>query len=150
MDPIIEDANIRILGELYEIEKQCFEEEAFSKQQIGYLLEDYNGVSLVARVDKEIAGFIIGRVDLVRNRPVGHIMTIDVAPNYRRKGIAQKLLLETEAIFEAKGAKECRLEVRENNAAALGLYMKLGYEKISLLEHYYGEAHGFYLRKTPL
>jgi ribosomal-protein-alanine N-acetyltransferase len=150
MDPIIEDANIRILGELYEIEKQCFEEEAFSKQQIGYLLEDYNGVSLVARVDKEIAGFIIGRVDLVRNRPVGHIMTIDVAPNYRRKGIAQKLLLETEAIFEAKGAKECRLEVRENNAAALGLYMKLGYEKISLLEHYYGEAHGFYLRKVPL
>jgi ribosomal protein S18 acetylase RimI-like enzyme len=59
-------------------------------------------------------------------------------------------MLETEAIFKTKGAKECRLEVRENNAAAIGLYIKLGYEKISLLERYYGEAHGFYLRKAPL
>jgi [ribosomal protein S18]-alanine N-acetyltransferase len=150
MNVIIEDANIRLLGELYEIEKLCFEEEAFSKQQIGYLLEDYNAVSFIARVDGEIAGFIIGRVDLIRNRPVGHIMTIDVAPNYRRKGIAQKLMLKTEAIFKTKGVKECRLEVRENNVAALSLYLKLGYEKISLLEQYYGEAHGFYLRKVPL
>jgi ribosomal protein S18 acetylase RimI-like enzyme len=150
MNVIIEDANIRLLGELYEIEKQCFDEEAFSKQQIGYLLEDYNAVSFVARVDEEIAGFIIGRVDLIRNRPVGHIMTIDVAPNYRRKKVAQKLMLETEAVFKTKGAKECRLEVRENNVTALSLYIKLGYEKISLLEHYYGEAHGYYLRKVPL
>jgi [ribosomal protein S18]-alanine N-acetyltransferase len=148
MNVIIEDANIRLLGELYEIENQCFEEEAFSKQQIAYLLEDYNAVSLVAQVDGIIAGFIIGRVDLIRNRPLGHIMTIDVAPNYRRKGIAQKLMLEIEAIFKTKGAKECGLEVRENNIAALSLYIKLGYEKISLLEHYYGEAHGYYLRKV--
>jgi ribosomal protein S18 acetylase RimI-like enzyme len=150
MNVTIEDANIRLLGELYEIEKECFEEEAFSKQQIGYLLEDYNAVSLVGRVDGIIAGFIIGRVDLIRNCPVGHIMTIDVAPNYRRKEIAQKLMLEIEAIFKTKGATECRLEVRENNVAAIGLYMKLGFEKISLLEHYYGEAHGYYLRKVPL
>jgi ribosomal-protein-alanine acetyltransferase len=150
MEIIVEDANIRLLGELYDIEKQCFKDEAFSKQQISYLLEDYNAVSLVARVDKEIAGFIIGRVDLIRNLHVGHIMTIDVASKYRRKGVGQKLLLETEAIFKTKGAKECRLEVREDNVAALGVYVKLGYEKISLLEHYYGEAHGLYLRKAPL
>jgi ribosomal-protein-alanine N-acetyltransferase len=150
MDTIIEDANIRLIVELYEIEKKCFEEEGFSKQQICYLLEDYNAVSLVARVGKEIVGFIIGRVDLIRNQPVGHIMTIDVAPEYRRQGIAQKLMLETEAIFKTKGAKECRLEVRESNTEALKLYTKLGYEKISLLEHYYGKAHGFYFRKAPL
>jgi [ribosomal protein S18]-alanine N-acetyltransferase len=150
MDIEIEDANIRLLGELYEIEKQSFQDEAFSKQQIGYLLEDYNAVSLIARINGEIVGFIIGRIDLIRNKPVGHIMTIDVAPQYRRRGIAQKLMLETEAIFKMKGANECRLEVREGNVAALGLYLKLGYEKISLLENYYGEAHGLYLRKAPL
>ena len=150
MDIIIEDANIRLLGELYEIEKQCFKEEAFSKQQISYLLEDYNAVSLLARIDREIVGFIIGRVNLIWNRPEGHIITIDVASNYRRKGIAHKLMSETEAVFKTQGAKECKLEVREDNIAALGLYMKLGYKKTSLLKHYYGEAHGFYLRKAPL
>ncbi len=150
MDVIIEDANIRLLGELNEIEKLCFREEAFSKQQICYLLEDYNAISLVARMNREIAGFIIGRIDLIRNQPVGHIMTIDVAPNFRRKGIAKKLMLEAEVIFKTKGVKECRLEVRENNIEALGLYFNLGYEKVSFLEHYYGEVHGFYLRKVLL
>ena len=146
----IEDAHIHLLGELYEIEKQCFQEEAFSKPQIGYLLEEYNAVSLIARVNNEIAGFIIGRIDLIRNKPVGHIMTIDVAQKYRRMGIAQKLMLETESIFNQKGAEECQLEVRESNFAALSLYLKLGYEKVSLLENYYGKAHGLYLRKAPL
>jgi ribosomal-protein-alanine N-acetyltransferase len=150
MDLKIEDASIRLLDELYEIEKQCFKEEAFSKQQIGFLLEDYNGISLVARVNGEVAGFIIGRIDLIRSQPVGHIMTIDVALLYRRKGIGQRLMLETEALFRQKGAKECRLEVREGNVDALRLYQKLGYKKVAVLDHYYGEAHGLYLRKTPL
>ena len=148
MDVVVEDASIRLLDELYEIELQCFKEEAFSKQQIGFLLTDYNAISLVAKVDGEVAGFIIGRIDSVRNKPVGHIMTIDVAPKFRRQGIAQKLMLETEVLFKQKGAKEIRLEVREGNEAALGLYLKLGYRKISRLEHYYGEAHGLYLRKV--
>ena len=150
MDIKIEDAAIRFLDSFYEIETQCFKEEAFSKQQIGFLLEDYNGISLVAKVNGEIAGFIIGRIDLIRNQPVGHIMTIDVAPLYRRKGIGQRLMLETEELFRQKGAKECRLEVREGNVEALGLYQKLGYKKVAVLDHYYGEVHGLYLRKTPL
>ena len=148
MNVVIEDASIRLLDELYEIEKQSFKEEAFSKQQIGYLLADYNSVSLAAKVKGEVAGFIIGRIDLMNNRPVGHIMTIDVAPKFRRRGIAQRLMTETEVLLEQKGAKEIRLEDRESNEMALGLYLKLGYKKISKLEHYYGKAHGLYLRKV--
>jgi [ribosomal protein S18]-alanine N-acetyltransferase len=150
METKIEDASIRFLDSFYEIEKQCFKEGAFSKKQIGFLLEDCNSIRLVAKVNGELAGFIIGRIDLVRNQPAGHIMTIDVGPLYRRKGIGQRLMLETEALFRQKGAKECRLEVREGNVEALGLYQKLGYKKIAVLDHYYGEAHGIYFRKTPL
>jgi ribosomal-protein-alanine N-acetyltransferase len=150
MELKIEDASTRLLDSLYEVEKLCFKEEAFSKQQIGYLLADYNAISLIARVDIEIVGFIIGRIDLIRNQHIGHIMTIDVKPLFRRKGIAQRLLMEIEALFKQKGAEECRLEVREGNIAALSLYQKLGYEKVAVLENYYGESHGLYLRKNPL
>jgi ribosomal protein S18 acetylase RimI-like enzyme len=38
--------------------------------------------------------------------------------------------------------------VREDNIAALGLYRKLGYEKIAKLKSYYGKANGIYLRKS--
>ena len=144
----IEDTSIRLLGKLYEIEKQCFGQEAFTKQQLTYLLTAYNAIGLAARVNSEIAGFAIARVDIGRNTSFGHILTVDIAPAYRRQGIAQKLLQEIETIFREKGIKECRLEVREDNVAALNLYQKLGYKKVGKLEKYYGEAHGLYLQKT--
>jgi len=147
MPIIIEDASITNLDRLYEIEIECFEREAFTKQQIAHLLTDYNSISLVAKVNGEIIGFIIGMVYFERNSLVGHIFTIDVSPTYRRKGIAQRLLQEIEKIFKEKGVKACHLEVREDNIAALSLYQKLGYKKVARLKNYYGNAHGVYLRK---
>jgi ribosomal-protein-alanine acetyltransferase len=147
MEIKVEDASVKFLDKFYEIEKQCFQREAFTKQQIAYLLTEYNAIGLAARVNSEIAGFAIARVDIGRNASFGHILTVDIAPAYRRKGIAQKLLHEIETIFREKGIKECRLEVREDNVAALNLYQKLGYKKVGKLEKYYGKAHGLYLQK---
>jgi ribosomal protein S18 acetylase RimI-like enzyme len=44
--------------------------------------------------------------------------------------------------------KECHLEVREDNAAALSLYRKLGYAKVGTLKKYYGTKHGLYHKKS--
>ncbi len=148
MDIKIETASAKELDELYEIEKQCFEQEAFSKRQIAYLLLDYNTVGLTAKKGSEIIGFIIVQVDLEEDTQYGHIITINVKPSYRRKGIATKLLQEIESILKQKGIIESRLEVREDNNAALKLYQKFGYLKVSKLERYYGKTHGIYLKKT--
>jgi ribosomal-protein-alanine N-acetyltransferase len=126
---------------------ECFDREAFTKQQIARLLTDYNSVSLVAKANGEIIGLIIGTIYPERNSLVGHILTIDISPIQRRKGTAQKLLQETEKIFREKGVKACRLEVREDNIAALRLYQKFGYKKVAKLKNYYGNAHGIYLKK---
>jgi len=143
----IESASIRHLDRLYTIEKECFDKEAFTKQQIASLLSDYNSISLIAKISSEIVGFIIGMAYYERNMPVGHILTIDVALAYRKRGIAQKLLQGIEKIFREKGLRAVHLEVREDNIAALRLYQKLGYKKIAKLENYYGNAHGIYLKK---
>jgi len=148
MDIEISDVNIGLLDRLLEIENQCFDQEAFTKQEIAYLIADYNTIGLTALVTGEVAGFAMARVNIRRTMMFGHILTIDVAPAYRRKGIAQKLLQEIETILREKGIKECRLEVRENNTAALNLYLKLGYKKIGKLDKYYGTAHGLYLQKS--
>jgi ribosomal-protein-alanine acetyltransferase len=148
MEIKIETASIRLLDKLYEIEAQCFNQEAFTKRQIAYLLTDYNTIGLVAKVNGDIAGFIISRVEIENDTFYGHIITINVAPNYRRKGIASKMLKETEAILKEKGITECRLEVREDNSAALKLYQNRGYQKIGRLEKYYADKHGLYLKKS--
>jgi ribosomal-protein-alanine acetyltransferase len=144
----IEDAQLRQLDKLYEIELQCFDKEAFSKRQISYFLTDYNSISLIARVESKIAGFIIVQVDSEENVFFGHILTINVAPDYWHKGIATRLIHEIENILRRKSIFECRLEVKESNQAALNLYHKLGYENVGKLKNYYGRAHGLYLKKT--
>jgi len=127
---------------------KCFETEAFTKQQIAYLLTDSNSVILVSRVKGEIVGFIIGKTYMDKKTSAGQILTIDVSPKHRRKGIGQRLLQEIEKTFKDKGVKICYLEVRENNFVALSLYQKLGYKKVGRLENYYGNAHGIRLRKA--
>ncbi|MDI6904275.1 MAG: ribosomal protein S18-alanine N-acetyltransferase [Candidatus Bathyarchaeia archaeon] len=144
----VEEASIKHLDRLYEIEMECFEKEAFTRQQIAYLLTDYDSVSLIARVDGEIVGFIIGKIYVSEKSAIGHILTIDVSPKHRRRGIGLKLLWNIERVFRCKGVKVCCLEVREDNVAALSLYQKFGYKKAGRLESYYGNAHGVYLKKV--
>lgn len=143
----IEDASIKHLDRLYEIEMECFTREAFTKQQIAQLLVNPNSVSLIAKGDNKIVGFIIGMLSIEDNMLIGHVLTIDVSPSHRRKGVGIKLLHEIEKIFKDKQARICRLEMREDNVAALNLYRKLGYKKVAKLEYYYGEAHGILLEK---
>ncbi len=147
MQVTLEDATPRMLNALYAIEKQCFNQEAFSKNHIALLLSDYNTLSLAAKIDGELAGFVMGQIEEDQGQFVGHILTIDVLPEYRRKGIAQRLLAEIEGLFRQKDIRECRLEVREDNAAALELYRKLGYVERARLEGYYRSAHGLYMTK---
>jgi ribosomal-protein-alanine N-acetyltransferase len=147
MTVTVQDASVKCLERLYEIEKECFAEEAFTKKQIALLLTDYNSISLTARENGEILGFIVGMVYPDRKAVNGHILTIDVSPSHRRKGIGQMLLQEMENIFTQKGVQACLLEVKEGNVAAISLYHKLGYEEIGRLENYYGNAHGIYLKK---
>ena len=148
MDIKIEDVSISHLNKLYEIEKQCFDQEAFTKQQLTFLLTDSDIIRSAATVNRKIAGFAMAQVDFTRNKQFGHILTVDVLPAYRRNRIAQILLHEIETILREKDAKECHLEVREDNAAALSLYRKLGYAKVGTLKKYYGTKHGLYLKKS--
>lgn len=147
MPVTVETASMRLLDRLYEIERECFKEEAFSRRQIASLLEDYNSIGLVAVENEKIVGFIIGMICVKRSASDGHILTIDVLPQHQRKGIGMKLLQEIEKIFIEKNVKTCHLEAREDNVEALRLYEKAGYKKIGKLRNYYGEADGLYLCK---
>jgi len=148
MEIKIETASMRLIDKLFQIEEQCFDEEAFTKQQISYFLTDYNTIALAANVNNDVTGFIIAQLELDSDRLFGHIITINVAAAYRRKGIGTRMLSEIETILKQKGIGEIQLEVREDNSGALKLYQKCGYQRIGKLENYYGRKHGLHLKKT--
>jgi ribosomal-protein-alanine acetyltransferase len=147
MEVKIETATIKVLDLLYKIEEQCFDEEAFSKRQISYLLTDYSTIALAAKTNNYIVGFVIAQVE-TDDTDFGHIITLNITPNFRHKGIATQLLNEIENLLKQRGINECRLEVREDNRAAIKLYHKLGYQTIGKLDQYYGKKHGLYLKKA--
>jgi ribosomal-protein-alanine N-acetyltransferase len=66
-----------------------------------------------------------------------HIATIATHPDFRRQGIAQKLLIHTLRYTADEGAVSSFLEVRENNHAAQEMYRKFGYENTGRRKRYY-------------
>ncbi len=147
MEVKIETATIKLLDELYAIEEQCFNEEAFTKRQIAYLLTDYNSIALVAKANNDIAGFVIIQIEL-DSVEFGHVVTLNIASNFRHRGIATRLMQEIESLLKQRGDNECHLEVREDNNAAIKLYQKLGDQTMGKLDRYYGKKHGLYLKKN--
>jgi len=143
----LQRATINDLEKLYQIERECFTIEAFSKEHIAYLLQNPNTLSLVAQINSEIAGFIIGLIHRQSKMITGRVYTIDVASKYRRKGVGLKLLKELERIFVKRGVKICYLEARVDNVAALELYRKHGYMEVEKLKKYYRGIHGVRLKK---
>ena len=89
--------------------------------------------SWVAEVDGHIAGMVVGWM-LVDEM---HIATIATHPDYRRQGIASKLLSHILLQSIDEGAQTSFLEVRESNYAAQEMYRKFGYEKTGRRRRYY-------------
>jgi ribosomal-protein-alanine N-acetyltransferase len=144
----VESADLRDIEQLLRIERECFTGEAFTKEEIFLLLTNPNAISLVAKVNSEIAGFIIGVVENHGAVKAGHVFTIDVAIKHRRKGLGMKLLGEMEKTFLNGGAETSYLEVRVDNEAAMRLYKKQGYRETKSLGNYYSTGvHGFRLVK---
>jgi len=144
----IEQASLNDLDALHRIERECFTVEAFTREQILYLLKSPNAVSLVAKKEQEIVGFIIGMIENYGGVKVGHVYTIDVALKHRRAGLGLRLLDELEHVFFDRGVKTIYLEVRIDNEAARALYRKKGYTELEPLENFYAKGrHGLRMKK---
>ena len=145
----VQPATIDILEKLYRIEKDCFNKDAYSKEYLSYLLTNSNSVRLVAKIDEEIAGFVIGLVFENAAIPIGHIYTLDVAPKNRRIGVGSRLLKELERVFTLRGVKICFLETPLDDQVARSFYRKNNYTETQLLRDYYARGrHGIRLKKT--
>ena len=134
----IREATLENLNEIYKIEIECFAENAFTHSQLEYCLRSPEFVKLIASVNGELAGFIIGLLESSEGKTIGHVYTLDVKRKFRRMGIGSALLEALEEIFINRGAKKCRLEAHLDNAAARGLYFKHGYRPKGIIKNYYG------------
>lgn len=88
-------------------------------------------------------GFVLNEAELLR---------LAVLFEYRRQGIAAKLLSHSENILRSYGIDTVFLEVRPCNLPARALYEKIGFERISYRPNYYGDGGGaeIYRKRLPV
>lgn len=68
------------------------------------------------------------------------LYSIAVAPAARGQGLGRRLLKDAEALARAADCRGLRLEVREDNAAAVALYESSGYRQSAALTGYYEDG----------
>ncbi len=122
------------------------EEIAYSRHELRYYLRSRNCRTLVAEDEGEIVGFITASTG---PRKVGHIISIDVAPNRQRQRIGSRLLAEIEVWLWEKGTEAIYLETAVDDTGARGFYERHGYVILEQIKGYYNETlDAFLMMKT--
>lgn len=127
------------LDELLRLNIRCFRNgENYTKHTFAYLLDDAR--TLAYKADAA-SGEMIGFAFLMLNENgAAHLTTLGVAPEHRRRGVADNLLQHLERSLRAKGIDTVHLEVRVTNAAAQKLYKRAGYTVVQRIASYYNNG----------
>jgi [ribosomal protein S18]-alanine N-acetyltransferase len=126
---------------LFELDRVCFDVGvAYSLREFRWLLRSLKTLCIVAEDDGELAGFAISQEFVIQKSRGGHLVTIYVAPDFRRRGIGRLLMERIETRLRAAGANWLRLEVAVNNSAASEFYSGLGFAAIGRIPNYYHDS----------
>ena len=129
--------------ELYALEQACFGG-SWTREMLRAELENPLTVAVYRYVDGKLAAFAFGRV--VTDE--AELFQIGTLPEYRGRGIAKSLLELLHGEMRKKGAAVCFLEVRSRNTAAISLYEKSGYERISVRRDYYPDDDAIVMKRS--
>ena len=115
-----------------ELEKVCFND-PWSVNAITSELNNPLSLWVVAMDGEKLVGYVgsqsvMGWADM---------MNIAVAPDFRRMGVAAKLIDELVDRLKANQVNCLTLEVRASNEPAIALYQKFGFEQVGRRPNYY-------------
>ena len=122
------------LEELEKLERICFSR-PWSRKMLAEELQNQCAAFFVSQ--DSITQQVMGYAGLLVMADEGYITNVAVFPEFRRQGVAAKLI----AVFEnfARGNKLAflTLEVRPSNTAAIALYKGFGFEEVGRRKNYY-------------
>ena len=133
---LIRNATVDDLPRMIRLERQCPTAAHWTTQQYDALFGDQSRrVALITPKDgaKEIAGFLVA-LCLVSEWELENIV---VAETSRGKGIGTHLMQALLEHAKQANSDSVFLEVRQSNAAARGLYEKLGFREVGRRKSYY-------------
>ena len=114
------------------LEKECFSD-PFSRSMLQSAISNERADTFVALCGGRLAGYLelFDFVDLVS------ICTIETAPGFRRRGLADLFIETAENAAKKRGVSVLSLEVRVSNSPAISLYEKHGFVRCGIRRGYY-------------
>jgi ribosomal-protein-alanine N-acetyltransferase len=122
---------------MYELDLVCFEPPfRFSRRAMRRFAQAPGATTILADAEGKLAGFCIVQLE----GDAGYVVTLDVAPEFRRRGLAQRLIAEAEARTQSAGGDGMALHVFHGNVAAIQFYESIGYGRTGLARDFYGRG----------
>lgn len=133
----IRDAGPADIDVLAALETAAFAADRLSRRSFRRLIGAESAACRIAQIGNELAGYSL--LLFRRGTRVARLYSIAVDSRHRGRGLAEALMRDAERTAERRGSVALRLEVREDNAAAIGLYRRLGYRPIGTYANYYAD-----------
>lgn len=134
------------LRDVYEIELESFPN-PYGKNLLLHYHKEYPDTFLVAEYLGRVVGYVIATIEY---NNLGHIISIAVKKEFRRRKIGTLLLYEVLKRLKKKGCKRVYLEVRVSNIPAIFLYKKFGFKCKGIIRKYYLNGEDAFLFEKEL
>jgi ribosomal protein S18 acetylase RimI-like enzyme len=132
MEPTIRPMNVRDFAAVYELGLRSYKVtdkpyNYWSIREVADHLEGNPSLCLVAEVDGRVVGFVLGDETFEILDDTAHLEWLAVDEEYRRLGIARRLLEAAVAAVEGLGKRAVVADIASDNPYSRGLAEKLGF-----------------------
>jgi len=135
MDINVRDAAIDDLEGILNIERGSFEFPWSERMFINQLQLKNIAAVLVAEADSTVVGYAIVWFE----NHDSHILNIAVSPDFRKRGVGNRIVDEVVKRSREKNCRRLYLEVRRRNRRARDFYLGRGFTVKKMVEGYYQE-----------
>ena len=132
----ISDFKFRHLNDVLKIEASAYGEDHWNRDIFYSELDKPNSRNKVVLDNNKAIAFIITSYLFEE----AELLSIAVSKEYQGRGIAGLLLDDFIKHSKFNGIEKIFLEVKETNTAAISLYRKFGFKKISMRKNYYSDG----------
>lgn len=135
--------------EVLRLNLRCFRNgENYTKYTFAFLFSEPRALSYQAVT--EYGAMAAYMFVIVQDDGTAHLTTIGVAPEHRRRGVAEMLLGHLETVLRTRGVSTIVLEVRVRNIPAQMLYVRNGYTTVKRIANYYTDGEDCFMMVKSL
>lgn len=127
------------VGEMLAIERASFKD-PWTKEMFFFELKESKYTRVWGAKTSETPPVLVGYICVMAVEEEVNINNIAVHPQYRRQGLAKKLMLQALNWAKSRGVKKAFLEVRPSNQTALGFYQELNFRPLGVRKRYYSDG----------